>query len=1277
MNTKNNTLRCGLTLLGTIALSLTWGYAQTTAQPAAGTAPKTEEEEVLVLSPFEVSAEGDTGYATATTLAGNRLNTELRDIGNAVTVINSQFLKDIAATSSETLLQYTVGTEVGNIRGNFAGTGDGAFLDESARFTNPNQNTRVRGLAAADNTRDYFLSDIPWDGFNVDRVDLQRGPNSILFGQGSPAGIINVGLKQASFRNANEVGFQLDSWGSSRATLDINRVLLKDELSVRVMALRESEKFQQKPAFEDDDRLMGAVRWEPKFLRKGSARTIIKANFETGDIESNRPRTLPPVDLISPWFKSGTYQGTWRSNGTYRDANGVVQNVVAGAPRTFNNLNRETFNPHQLQDDNTGRANHGQMRPGINGGPDSGRFNPAFNPWIGNFGQQFGGPNAFYGTESSAPSLWLWEIRTTRGINAAGVDDNGIGGFAFHRPGGIANYADFARNAGLPYSGFGVYKNYNLTDSSVFDFYNNLLDGPNKSEWSNWKSYDVTLAQTFMNDKFGFQATINQQKYDNGQLALLDGQRQAIYVDFMSVYSDGTPDGLNGRPHQNGTPNPNVGRPFVTDSGQGGNRSYASDMEDMRITGFFNHDFTKSRPDSKLMKILGKHTLTGLYDKYEQNTDRRSWARYTVLDGNYARLFEAAGNAKFDNNEFSINRVVYLGGSLRSSSSASGAFLPRAEQLTPITNTTMRFFDSTWNSTVDPAAPWVNNYHPVGSANRDSTQSENPANYIGWINAPMTVLDSEAAEGNRNRLTTDARLNRNKLTSKAFVWQAKLWDNALVGTFGYRKDTPYSAERRTTSGNTTNAQLGYLDLSKENLSINQSDYTGRGLTDRNADPAIYDYLMPDGKGTYTDLQREAIASKAYSLVAHLDQLPFLGKLTEKLPVAVTIFYNDSTNFQPAANRRNVYGESIPLPQGATKDKGVLLESRDGKYALKINKYRTELTNASSNALGGAWFIGRSQAWSAQWVNIFQYNLSGDVGSTANGPNPGRYTYSPAPGETQVQADAREAAAIAAWRTWQGSVDPRFYTAWQLDVTGGGLTRSVNSTDPAGFAITEDSVSEGYEIEFTAQPTKNWRVTLNASKTEARRFNIGGKELADFVAAYEKGLKTTALGDLRIWWGGAGNETALFQWNNNIGSEWAARKLQEGTNVPELREWRVNAITNYDFKEGRLKGVSVGGAIRWQDDIIIGYAPVAVPNDPRSISFDLANPYRGPAETDIDLWVGYGRKLSDRIDWRIQLNVRSVGKGNDLIPITTQPDGTAAGYRIAPRQYWTLTNTFRF
>ncbi len=65
------------------------------------------DEDVIVLSAFEVSAEeGATGYLCGTTLAGSRLNTNLRDIGSAVTVITAQFLHDVAATTPEKLLDY-------------------------------------------------------------------------------------------------------------------------------------------------------------------------------------------------------------------------------------------------------------------------------------------------------------------------------------------------------------------------------------------------------------------------------------------------------------------------------------------------------------------------------------------------------------------------------------------------------------------------------------------------------------------------------------------------------------------------------------------------------------------------------------------------------------------------------------------------------------------------------------------------------------------------------------------------------------------------------------------------------------------------------------------------------------------------------------------------------------------------------------------------------------------------------------------------------------------
>jgi hypothetical protein len=1035
-------------------------------RPAVVPSTTQESDTVIQLTPFEVSSERDTGYGAATTLAGNRLNSELRDLGNSISVITPEFLRDIGATNNETLLQYTLGTEVGNIQGNFAGVGDSAQLNESGKFTNPNQNTRVRGLTQADNTRDFFLTDIPWEGYAVDRVDLQRGPNSILFGQGSPAGIINTGMKQATFKNSNEAEVRYGSWDSYRTTLDINRVILKNELALRVIGLYNQEQFKQDPAYNNDHRLYAATRYEPAFLKKGDARTVLKANAEWGNIKSNRPRSLPPGDAITPWFRSGTYQGRY----------------VNGSPRTFNYLNRETFNPFQLQDDNTGRPNHGQQRPSINGGPNAGQPNPAYNPWVGNFAQIFGGPVAYFDGTSNNPTYWLTEIRGTRGIGPSGAVDGSVGGFAFHRMGSIAKYSDFARAARLPNAEFGVYRNFNLTDPSIFDFYNNLLDGGNKNEWQNFRSYNVSLAQTFLRDKLGFELTYNKENYRNGQLTMISDDRQVIYVDIMSVFPDGTPAGRGGEPFQDGTANPNVGRPFVSDSWQFGNNSYKSQRESGRATAFITHDFERQGARNWFTRLAGRHTLTGLYAQDRQKTDRRQWQRYAVLDPAYRTFVGLSPTAKFTDNLLAVNSVAYLGPSLAGRSSVSGAGIPRiGTNYTANLNGSLRAFDSTWANRpgVDPAAPWVNEYYPEGLGGRTSTQSENPANYVGWRSVPFTVTDSEASQSNRDLLTTSARLTNQRVFSRVAVWQGHFWNNAIVGTYGIRKDVAKSwAFSRDTNGTPA---PGHIDL---------------GPTFKLRD-------LPDN--------RLEVTSKSWSVVGHLSR--FIG---DKLPVRVSLFYNKSENFQPLASRVDFYGEPISAPEGDTTDKGVLLETKDGKFSLRVNRYVSKVQNGNSNGLGGAWFLGTSQTWAGNWANIFEFDLGGETLDTRGQGNPGRHNYSPGPGETQDQAAARERAAVAAWRAWQKQIDPRFYKAWgvQFDPNAPpeSQVRNLGASTPNGFALTEDSTSKGYEIEFNAQATKNWRLTFNVAKTDATRANIGGAALADFVAKYETALKTTAAGD---------------------------------------------------------------------------------------------------------------------------------------------------------------------
>lgn len=1237
---------------------------QTTPALPPAVATNTADETIVKLSPFEVSATSETnGYAAATTLAGNHLNTELRDIGNAVSVVTSQFMKDIGATDNQTLLQYTTNTEVGNVYGNFAGAGDGSVLDESNHFTNPNQNNRVRGLTSADNTRDYFLSNIPWEGYNIDGVDLQRGPNSILFGQGSPAGIINTRSKLAAFKDSAEVSYRIGSWGSNRTTLDINKVLLKDQLAFRLDAVRNDQQYKQDPAYSLDKRLFGAVRFEPAFLKKGGARTIFKANVEYGDINSNNPRQLPPIDAITPWFYTGSYFG--------RD--------VSGNPFVFQNLAKQTFTPVQNEDDNTGLPGHGTNRPSHNGPSNiSGTVNQYYQPWVGQtLGGEFGNPAWNFNGNSSAEGNGMdWEPQAYHGMNSSGVINaraNTIAGVPYQRPAGIATYANWATSAKLPFASSGLYRDKSITDPSVFDFYNLLLDGPNKKEWQNFRAYNLSLDQTFFHDRVGFEATYNREWYKSGQLALLGGEGQAIGIDMNTIYPDGTPTGLNGQTRADGTPNPNFGRPFISGTASG-NNSLVSNREASRVVAFGDYDFNENH-SNLLTRLLGRQTITGMLNSDKQVQDNRSWQRYGI-DSSWEKMLNAVATDSpplyFTNNYMVPYTYIYLGPSLKNATTASGAYIPNPTAAATISSGTVRTFDSTWKpstnpadaSYVNPAAFWHNDYYPVlnpttnapytGTDPGASTQSDNPANYVGFRDIPVTITDSETSQANRDRLTTGARLNKSYTFSRAFTWQGHFWDNALVGTFGVRKDIAKAWSYSETTNSSTSDTSGHLNLT----------------------PSVYK-LGANPSNTL------AVTSHAWTAMAHLNNLPGL----KWLPVQVSLYYNHSTDFQPAAQRVDIYGQPLAAPSGKTKDVGILLETLDGRFSLKVNKYNTQSVGASSSALNYSWFIGSSQAWAANWVNRFEFNWTGDTQANAvavNDPTNGQYNYGQAPGESMAQAQAREASVISAWRAWQTSIDPRFYAAWGINLND--HTKGVSASQPNGFAVTEDSSSEGYEVELSAAVTRNWRVSLNGSQAKAQRSNIGGTNLRAFVAAYNAQLNTGngGVGDLRIWWGGAGNETTLQEWyggNQPFGSVFAQRALQEGTDVPELREWRWNAITNYDFDHGWVKGVNIGGGVRYESSQVIGYKPLSTSptgiDDPAHTTYDLVNPYKGPAEVDFDVWIGYTRRVWKKIDWNIQLNVRNLGVGNELIPVTAEPDGSGATYRIRPPQVVQLTNTFRF
>ena len=75
--------------------------------------------------------------------------------------------------------------------------------------------------------RDFFLDgvrdDVEYfrDLYNIDRVEVLKGPNAMIFGRGGAGGVVNRVTRQANWEPVREVSLQGGSWDNRRATFDV------------------------------------------------------------------------------------------------------------------------------------------------------------------------------------------------------------------------------------------------------------------------------------------------------------------------------------------------------------------------------------------------------------------------------------------------------------------------------------------------------------------------------------------------------------------------------------------------------------------------------------------------------------------------------------------------------------------------------------------------------------------------------------------------------------------------------------------------------------------------------------------------------------------------------------------------------------------------------------------------------------------------------------------------------------------------------------------------
>ncbi|GAB5561969.1 MAG: hypothetical protein SynsKO_36160 [Synoicihabitans sp.] len=261
-----------------------------------------DDENVIVLSPFQVDATDQQGYTVKSTTSGNRLRTDLRDVGAQIDVFSKDFLDDIAASDPEEAFLYSLNIENEQENPDY---GDGS----RARFERAGPAATARGLGNSRTTgittgRNFFDTQVRLHTYNTENLAISSGPNSILFGLGQAGGTISASLKQAeTHRNTRHLGLKFDSHGTRMGYFDINQVLIEDKLAVRAAALLNREESYMKGNFDNQDRFYGTVTW------KVSDKVNLRLHYEDIDEDESPTQYRMFQDNISPWLIDGNMQG--------------------------------------------------------------------------------------------------------------------------------------------------------------------------------------------------------------------------------------------------------------------------------------------------------------------------------------------------------------------------------------------------------------------------------------------------------------------------------------------------------------------------------------------------------------------------------------------------------------------------------------------------------------------------------------------------------------------------------------------------------------------------------------------------------------------------------------------------------------------------------------------------------------------------------------------------------------------------------------------------------
>lgn len=271
MSLHPSPLRCFALLLA-LAASLS---AQ--SQPELPPKPAASEGETLVLSAFTVSTNQDRGYLAGNSVSATRIDTPIKNLPFSINAFTEQFIQDTGAGDLQDIVKYAPGV-----------TGAGReFVSGNTRFN-------IRGFDTTSPQRNGFVGARYVDPVNIQRVEVVKGPASLLYGAIEPGGTVNYITKKPLDRAALQLTQDFGSLDYARTQLDLNVPLVPGRLFARLNAA-----WQNGPNAAEQ---VGDTRWvlAPTLTWRIARDHALTVDYDRHTREERTPfNTVPSIVVVS------------------------------------------------------------------------------------------------------------------------------------------------------------------------------------------------------------------------------------------------------------------------------------------------------------------------------------------------------------------------------------------------------------------------------------------------------------------------------------------------------------------------------------------------------------------------------------------------------------------------------------------------------------------------------------------------------------------------------------------------------------------------------------------------------------------------------------------------------------------------------------------------------------------------------------------------------------------------------------------------------------------